>query len=227
MEISNFELLIKRLAPGPASPLNRRVVQGYFLSITNLEDRDLNIVLRLTASSTGAGRPSIDRDLIPGLFGPPPGFPVGTNCGLIFDNAPVASNNKPVSLTDISATFNGADGVTNTRVFQTPVISAGAGTKAIPTIKSRQTVLIALLPNTALVATANLEIRGFVEIFQTYYGQSAKILVSAEYRGTFLDNDFGAATPMSSMSAAPMNEQDFDQIAYSVALAHGKGIIEI
>lgn len=223
MEISNFELLIQRLAPGPATQLNRRVVQGYFLSLTNLENRDLNIVVRVTASSTGAGAASILRDLIPGLFGNT-GFPAGTNAGLIFDNAPTAPvnlNNRGVSLLDITQIVNGAAGSTNTRVFQSPIINIQGAFQNVPTIGAKQTVLLALLPNIGLITAQNpnptVEVRGFIEVFQLFGGEPAKIMVSAEHRGTFLDNAFPNAG----------GAQDFDQITYPVALSHGKGIIEI
>lgn len=46
MEVSTFELLVKPIAPRAILPANlqvvaRRVVQGYFLTVSNLEDRDL------------------------------------------------------------------------------------------------------------------------------------------------------------------------------------------
>ena len=49
MEVSTFELLYKRIAPPPMmgtpgaaalTAVARRVVQGYFLTISNLEDED-------------------------------------------------------------------------------------------------------------------------------------------------------------------------------------------
>ena len=41
MEVSTFELLVKRIAPPPADPaVARRVVQGYFLTMSNLEDKE-------------------------------------------------------------------------------------------------------------------------------------------------------------------------------------------
>ena len=51
MEISTFELLVKRIAPPPATPdVARRVVQGYFLTITNLESKDLTFRIRFNIS---------------------------------------------------------------------------------------------------------------------------------------------------------------------------------
>jgi hypothetical protein len=219
MQISNFELLIKRLAPGPASQLNRRVVQGYFLTLTNLETRPISIVVRVTTSSTGLAAPNIDRDLIPGQFGAG-GFPAGTNGGLIFDNAPAAQDNVGLTLLDVSARVNIGLGITNTRVFQTPILSV-AGLNSVPIIQAKQTVLLTLLPNVALITGAaanNLEIRGHVEIFQLFGNEPAKIMVAAEQRGTFLDNDFPTVA---------VGEQDFDQIAYPVMLSEGKSILTI
>ncbi|MGB0563554.1 MAG: hypothetical protein ACPGVO_17380, partial [Spirulinaceae cyanobacterium] len=44
--VSTFELLVKRIAPQqvlpvPVQPVARRVVQGYFLTITNLESESI------------------------------------------------------------------------------------------------------------------------------------------------------------------------------------------
>src|SRR5690349_14151653 len=51
MEISTFELLVKRIAPQPApADVARRVVQGYFLTITNLESKDLTFRIQFTIS---------------------------------------------------------------------------------------------------------------------------------------------------------------------------------
>jgi hypothetical protein len=55
--VSTFELLIARIAPPPpgaAGAVARRVVQGYFLTIANLENRPIRLRLRLViASNTG------------------------------------------------------------------------------------------------------------------------------------------------------------------------------
>jgi hypothetical protein len=63
MEISTFELLVKRIAPSPPAPANvaRRVVQGYFLTITNLESRDLVFRIRFVISQPNP--PDVDRTL--------------------------------------------------------------------------------------------------------------------------------------------------------------------
>lgn len=208
MLVSSFELLINRIAPGPSSPLNRRIVQGYFLSITNFENRDVQLAIRFTASSTGNATADALRDLIP-----------GTNANLVFDNA--QQNNLTLTLLDFTSVVNGSQGFTNTRVFQTPLITIAVN--SIPTIKSKQTALIALLPIVTPSIAANpnpsLEIRGCVELFQVMGFPPAQVLLNAEHRGTFLDNDFGVAG--SPPSAA---EQDFDQISYSLALASGKGL---
>ena len=50
--ISNFELLLKPIAPtgGPASEVARVAVQGYFLEISNLEKRDITMFFRTRTS---------------------------------------------------------------------------------------------------------------------------------------------------------------------------------
>lgn len=62
MEISTFELLVKRIAPPPADPsIARRVVQGYFLTISNLEDEDYTYRLDFHISTPSPADP--DRTL--------------------------------------------------------------------------------------------------------------------------------------------------------------------
>lgn len=204
MIVSHFELLVKRIAPiaGSASaPLNapfRRIVQGYFMTITNLDTRTVNLRLRTTIP---IGNPPIDRELVPGAAG---------NVGTGFD---VASSNN------VNLSFAATTPLPNAKRFRTQFFS----------IKANETVSINLLPNVAnTLAGENLEVRGFSELIQERVGiqqlfngvPAAKLLVSAEYRGTMLDNDY----PTGSTS----NDLDFDQIAYSMPLSTGQasGVVE-
>ena len=63
MEISTFELLVKRIAPPPApQDVARRVVEGFFLTITYLEFKPLTFRIRFNISKPNpAGNP--DRTL--------------------------------------------------------------------------------------------------------------------------------------------------------------------
>lgn len=74
MLVSTFEVLFKRLFPDPPSPGNpqglvrfdRRVVQGYFLSLTNLENRDYTYSIQFHVSLPPASLPNPGVRLPPG-----------------------------------------------------------------------------------------------------------------------------------------------------------------
>ncbi|MBD0259960.1 MAG: hypothetical protein ICV83_29940, partial [Cytophagales bacterium] len=96
MLVSNFELLVKRIAPlapgGPSAPVNapfRRVVQGYFLIITNLNpNRTANFILQFTIPALPAGTSgAFDREIV---LAPDPNVRAG------YDVA--ALNNQSLSL---------------------------------------------------------------------------------------------------------------------------------
>lgn len=58
MIVSHFELIFKPQAPGPADGVAvDRVVQGYFLSITNLEDKELRFALDFVVSPADPAEP--------------------------------------------------------------------------------------------------------------------------------------------------------------------------
>ena len=95
-------------------------------------------------------------------------------------------------------------------------------------IAPQQTALVAVLPNVIpfiSVQNPDLEIRGYVElrqarqfIFNPKVTPEARVLVTPENRGTFLDDDYPS-----------MSETlDFDQLAYSLPTANGKseGVVE-
>ncbi len=207
MLVSTFELLVKRIAPlapgGLGNPINapfRRVVQGYFLIITNLNPtRTANFFLRFTIPSLPAGTPgAFDREI--DLSGNP-------NVRAGYDVA--AQNNVPLALSP-------EGGPADFKRFRTVRFSAGP----------LQTVSVNLLPNLgnpAVLANENLEVRGSVELSQAYITfqdflngvPATDVLLSAEIRGTFLDNDF----PNNMIGT----ELDFDQINYGLPLASGNG----
>ncbi|CAA9265436.1 MAG: hypothetical protein AVDCRST_MAG56-2739 [uncultured Cytophagales bacterium] len=209
MLVSTFELLVKRIAPLAPGPVDagpnaafRRVVQGYFLIITNLNpSRTANFFLQFTIPSLPAGSPPnvvFNREIVPGAAG---------NARTGFDVA--AQNNVPLALNPGTAT-------PNFKEFNTVRFSAGP----------LQTVSVNLLPNLgnpSVLANENLEIRGSVELIQAYTSlreiingvPATDVLLSAETRGTFLDNEYPTATPGV--------ELDFDQINYGLPLASGNG----
>ncbi|MEM9919045.1 MAG: hypothetical protein AAF990_13170 [Bacteroidota bacterium] len=201
--ISNFELLVKPIAPpvGPGAEIARVVVQGYFLQISNLESRDLKLIFR-----TRTSMPETPPDSPNTAF-------TATNNDLVWD-------------------------ITQDNLLQTSMASAG---ELIPDsqlghfvnclpLPAGQTASLALLPRvqTLLPTPADLAIRGFAEIVLSSNVESfnpttfsapvsARILVSAEQRGTFIDPQFNPGDP------AVQTNLDFDQLAYSINTANGQG----
>jgi hypothetical protein len=205
MEISTFELLVKRIAPPPApgtpaavanalSTVARRVVQGYFLTISNLEDRDLTYQLEFHVSRPTPVNP--DRTLT-------------GNAIVAFDTA---GANSFLALNS---------------VMPSPVTPVFTTRFRLP---AKQTASVQLLPDLVkpgLLTAANpgIEIRGFVRLTVPALRQGfllrpqgntpVKVLLNPEIRGTFLPNTF------------PTAGGDFDQINYPLQLASGKGLNEI
>lgn len=189
MLVSHFELLVKRTAsvsapPNITAPF-RRVVQGYFLTITNLGLVSKNLKLRFKITANTGNRTLTS---------------LNTQC--IYDN----TNNLNLTLTSLPSIPAG------TQRWDTQFFNLGAN----------QTALIVVVPNfNNFLGNINpdMEIRGYVELFQQTSGlawpiSSVQVLLTAETRGTFLDNDYP--------SSNPANELDFDQIAYTLPLASGK-----
>ena len=207
MLVSTFELLVKRIAPlapgGAGAGINapfRRVVQGYFLIITNLNpSRTANFFLQFTIPSLpAASTDAFNREFVLGA---------GANVRTGYDVA--ADNNVPLTL-------NAGAANVNFKKFNTARFSAGP----------LQTVSVNLLPNLGnpdVLTNESLEVRGSVELFQAYGGlreiitgvPATDVLLSAEIRGTFLDNDY----PNNMVGT----ELDFDQINYGLPLASGNG----
>lgn len=202
--ISNFELLYKPIAPvtGPAAEVGRAVVQGYFLEISNLENRDIKLILRTRTSVKVAG----------------------------------ASPNTEFTNTNNVVAYD----ITADNVFDTTMTSAGeqiVGKQLghyVPClfIPAGQTASLAILPNLANLFTsppADLAIRGYTELILssnidsynplTFSApETARVLVSAEHRGTFLDPQFDPSY------AGTQTNLDFDQLSYSLNTANGKAL---
>ncbi|GCL63069.1 hypothetical protein [Pseudaquabacterium pictum] len=90
MIVSHFELIFKPQAPGPAAGVNvDRVVQGYFLEITNLEDQPYRYALEFVVSPADPTRP--ERSL-------------AGNCIYFVDTPPGTDNQSGVLNGGVSAT---------------------------------------------------------------------------------------------------------------------------
>ncbi|MFK8008232.1 MAG: hypothetical protein AB8H03_17880 [Saprospiraceae bacterium] len=205
--ISNFELLLKPIAPpgGPAAEVARIAVQGYFLEISNLETRDIKLILRTRTS---------------------------------VNNPPTDSVNTAFTDTNHNVVFD----ITQDNNFQGTMISSG---ELIPgkqfghyvnclTLPAGQTAALAILPNVQSLlplpggAPPDLAIRGYTELvlssnvdsvfpeLEFSAPESARVLVSAEHRGTFIDPEFDPS------NFGTQTDLDFDQSAYSLLTANGQ-----
>ncbi|MGB3693401.1 MAG: hypothetical protein WBG70_08470 [Spirulinaceae cyanobacterium] len=197
MEVSTFELLAKRIAPPPTSPtLARRVVQGYFLTISNLEDEEFRYTLEFQISLPDP--PDSDRTL-------------AGNATVLLD---VAGANQPLTLSPVSA----AVGTTR---FSTSFRLGGKQTASLQLLPNLTPALLAD-PNPDLEVRGFVRLRlPAVFRFQSFpprfrrvpqSDSPVKVLLNPEIRGTFLPNNF------------PSGGGDFDQINYPLVLASGKGL---
>lgn len=198
MEVSTFELLFKRIAPPPASPVvARRVVQGYFLTISNLEDEEFRYTLDFHISL------------------PVPPDPDRTLAGNTVALLDIAGANQPLTLSPTGAT------VSTTR-FSTS-FRLGAKQTASVQLLPELTPALLINPNPDLEVRGFVQLR-LPAVFSFSSGifqrvpQSdgpVKVLLNPEIRGTFLPNSF------------PGGDGDFDQINYPLELASGRGLNEI
>ncbi|MEQ9440353.1 MAG: hypothetical protein RIG62_14965 [Cyclobacteriaceae bacterium] len=197
--ISTFELLVKRIAPLTGNPnidaLFRRVVQGYFLTITNPTDRTVTFRLRARCSRlTGRGTDTaVERELVLG-------------------NPNVRNHIYTYDIT--GGPNNGQDVYEPLRCRSVGEHSVSMITRNL-TIEPLQTAAFKLLPDTTSaainLADPQLEIRGYLEIVQVPRSSSpVDLIFTPEIRGSFLDNDFPMGGPY-----------DFDQIAYSIPTTTG------
>ena len=200
MEVSTFELLVKRIAPPPASrAVARRVVQGYFLSISNLEDEEFLYTLDFHISLPNP--PDPDRTL-------------ANNAAVFLD---IAGANELLNLSPAGATVS-------TTQFST---SFRLGAKQTASLQLLPNLTPDLLedPNPDLEVRGFVQLRlpavsggsGNSPVLQLepQSNRPVKVLLNPEIRGTFLPNNF------------PRGGNDFDQINYPLALASGKGLNEI
>lgn len=207
--LTTFELLVKRIAPtpgGPANPANapfRRVVQGYFLTISHIPDDNsaaLSLRMRFTTNIIGQDILDPNNRFYRGLVGT---SLANSNHSFVVDNAGVQTTTLLAALV--------------------PLVSSQPFESAPFTIQPGQTISAALFPNVGnpfVLSTENLAVRGYAEIL-TENGQPAneQLLISAEQRGTLLDNDYPVFNNADIL--------DFDQISYSLPLAGGRALIRI
>ncbi len=222
--VSTFELLVKRIAPTNGVPpivatAFRRVVQGYFLTIGNPNERDVRLRVDARIPTTNYD-PAFDRELVSGT--------ANTRNHIFTYDVTGGVNNGQVLYNDMIGLGTYCDG--NQKLFSTGTIKLEAcktgAVKILPDIGSAN--LAATLTN------PQLEIRGYIEIVQikravyiTLPDGSIEVifliplpvdlLLTPEIRGTVLDNNYLAA----------LSDLDFDQIAYSLPLASGAALVNV
>lgn len=166
MEISPFELLLKQIAPrdssgGVAEKLKRTVIQGYFLTLSNLEEQERNLKFEITIS---APRPPFDE--------PNVARRLENRVALLFD---IAGENQPLSLN----TINENDSFIRYESNILPLPSlATVSVQLLPDIKK-------FIENPFSL----LEIRGFISI-KSADETSGLVFLNPEIRGTFFPDDF-------------------------------------
>jgi hypothetical protein len=211
--LSNFELLINRIANVgdptlPASAAFRRVVQGYFLTVSNpvINGIPITFNLRFNVNLTNITGLNIT-ELLDSNNAFYRGFagtsPANSNHLLVVNREP--DNNPGIPAIAPSVLVPGAITGATARQFNSVIITIGVG----------QTFSIALLPNTQnpfVISVANMAVRGYAEIEATAAGAGKDLIVTAEHRGTFLDNNYPSFSN---------EEMDFDQIAYSLPMFGG------
>ncbi|MFK7966016.1 MAG: hypothetical protein AB8C46_18805 [Burkholderiaceae bacterium] len=202
--ISNFELLLKPIAPpgGPAAEVARVAVQGYFIQISNLETRDITFVLR-TRTSVAAAADGVNTEFTP------------TNHAVVYDIT--QDNDFQTTLVDAGALIPNKQNGHFVSCIRLP-----AGKSAS----------LAILPNVAGLHSANttdLAIRGYSEIALSGELDSlspltfsapevSRILVSCDHRTTYLDPEFDPA------DFGTQTGLDFDQTVYGLPTANGQAL---
>jgi len=197
--ISNFELLVKPIAPpgGPGGEVARVAVQGYFLEVSNLESRDITLIFR-TRTSVRGNSDSVNTEF------------TATNSVLVYDIT--QDNNLQSTLTSAGELIVGKQ------------LGHSVSCLVLP---AGQTASIGLLPNVqAQLANPDLAIRGYTELVLssnidtlsplTFSApETANVLVSPEHRTTFIDPEFAPSF------IGVQTDLDFDQVAYSLPTANG------
>jgi hypothetical protein len=224
MLVSNFELLIARIAPAVSGAVARRAVQGHFLTISNTElDRAVYFSVRYVCYNAPA--PATDVDVNRELN-------IGVNVSLIYDGNGQNNTNIPAAQV-ITAFGQGGNlggpstalGIRGYTFVQTRNLRLLAGETGLLAL------LPALTPPVLLNPNPQLEIRGYIEIQQEnnafvagagtqlqtnpFVNHPARLLINSEHRGTFLDPTF---------TGAAVGVFDFDQLAYSLPLAEGRSL---
>ena len=175
--VSTFELLVKSQLPsvpalpaGPLTNLSRIALQGYFLTIANVNFFDVTLSVVFTIKfPTNPGGPSVR----------PTSF------------------REFLSVVDITGT-NLLPGQARQAALEPEIVPKNNKARLTFTIPANETGLLLLEPNilppSDLLTNPNFEARGYVEVFLSSLSgsDSATLLLTPEHRGTFFKNAAGA-----------------------------------
>jgi len=208
INVSTFELLVKPIAPPALIPADfrgvaRRIVQGYFLTITNLFSQNIRFRFEFNGSLPTDSSPNRS------FVGSPP-----SNVDLIYD---IAGQNLPLTRLSTGGSF---------------LITSVSGEFTLPSRQTATVQLLPRLTESLLRnPNSDFEIRGYVTLEiprnppllvngsfrpgSPQANQMVPVLLQPEIRGTFLPNDLSTANI------------DFDQINYSLIPASGQAFNEI
>lgn len=222
-KVSTFELLVKRIGPpngivpDPLNPINapfRKLLQGYYLTVSNLSDRLVNLRLQATFPILNATSPfaAADRELV---STPPNHFYAYDRTG--------AAGGPPAEPREILSSLTVFDNKSDARVFQTGTFQ----------LEACQTGLLNIIPNPSVIQQIDpqIEIRGYIDLVQvdqlviTQVSSNplifiigfetpppAELMVTPETRGTFIDDRFDGTSAIL---------LDFDQSNYALPTFSG------
>lgn len=196
MLVSTFEVLVKPQlpsVPGVTANLSRNVIQGYFLTIANVNFFPVTLSVVFTIK--------FPQDLTPELTPTTDEFPKN------FDDF--------LSVVDISGTNLLPSDPRAPKLVPEFVPSTNKARLTF-TLAENSTGLLLLqanILNRDILAGANFEARGYVEIFLSSLSGSdtATLIVTPEQRGTFYKNS----------DSETVAEVGLDQIAYALPISNG------
>lgn len=223
--VSNFELLVKRIGPpggvpfgppGVNAPL-RRLLQGYYLTVSNPNDRLVSLRLQATFPTLDPDSPfTVDeRELVSGAT---------PNHFYAYDRT--GDNSTPANPRELLDSLDLWDDKAEARTFQTTTFR----------VDCDQTGLLNIVPNpaNAIQPDPQIEIRGYTRLVQVVgirivrgtggifriefvVPDPVDLLVTPEIRGTFLDDQY----------ASLISDLDFDQSNYALPTATGRALINV
>lgn len=213
--ISTFELLLKRIgAPNLEIAPNRKLLQGYYLTIANPNDRSINLVMRAVVPKRKDNTfTAAQRELVGGNTGNHVYAYDRTGCSANAAAAPRELLGPMFAYTDTPSSLSFQTRSANLQPFQTGLFNL------IPK------------PNLVILDKPQLEIRGYIEILQLVVyrfnrgrlevitPKPVDLIFTPEIRGTFIDDDF---------NGLPSSEEfDFDQSNYALPTSTGAARINI